>query len=163
MSTIALIGYRGSGKSTLGKWLAVELNKPFIDTDDKVMAELGYTSIKEVWESLGEAGWRAAEARIIPLLLLKDAVVALGGGAPMLPVVAAALQSVPIVLNLCASQEVTIARIERGHDRPQLNASDIDTLQHRLPTYLKLGTHLIDTSGDVVTSKVAILEATIDS
>ena len=50
MSTIALIGYRGTGKSTLGKWLAEELGVVFVDTDEKVLEYLGLGSVMEAWD-----------------------------------------------------------------------------------------------------------------
>ena len=100
MSTIALIGYRGTGKSTLGKWLAEELGVLFVDTDAKVLEYLGLDSVMEVWATIGEEGWRAGERAVIPELLDTDGVVALGGGAPMVEVVGKRLLSVSKVIHL---------------------------------------------------------------
>ena len=47
MSTFVFIGFRGSGKSTLGKWLADELDLPFVDTDEKVLGFLGFQTVME--------------------------------------------------------------------------------------------------------------------
>ncbi|MBC8202033.1 MAG: shikimate kinase [Planctomycetes bacterium] len=158
MSTIAFIGYRGSGKSTLGAWLAGELDIDFIDTDDWVLASLGFDSVTEAWEKVGEKGWREAELHCIPALFQREAVIALGGGAPMFPGVAKAVAGCKYVFNLTASADVTRERIEVGDDRPALAAGDAETRLDRLPTYAMLGTIGIETSGDIDGCKKQILE-----
>jgi shikimate kinase len=80
--SIALIGYRGSGKSTVGKRLADRLWQKFVDTDELVMAKAGGKNIKEIFETQGEAGFRDLEAQVVAeACKLQDHVIALGGGA----------------------------------------------------------------------------------
>jgi len=158
MSTIVLIGYRGAGKTTLGRWLAASLNQVFVDTDDVILEELGYETVTAAWNALGECGWREAEARIIPALLCADGVIALGGGAPMLKEVRNALEGVPTIIHLYASPEVTTARITAGCDRPALASTDLATRAARFPTYTQLGTHEVDTSGAMDLVKAAMME-----
>lgn len=158
MSTIALIGFRGSGKTTLGRWLAEERNMPFMDTDDEVLAFLQYPSVSEAWKAIGESSWRDAEAEVIPPLLSKEAVIALGGGAPFVEEVRKALMHVDLVFNLTANSESTSSRIEMGADRPPLSSGDLDIRLERLQGYAQLGTHGIDTSGDIEETKAAILD-----
>ena len=83
MTTIAIIGYSGSGKTTISEWIANYLDMPCIDTDDKVLEHLGMSSVQSAWDEEGEARWREAEAEIIPALLQEDAVVSLAGVSPM--------------------------------------------------------------------------------
>jgi shikimate kinase len=158
MSTIAFIGFRCSGKSTLGRWLSEELDVPFIDSDCEVLAFLGYSSVEDAWSVVGEEGWREAEMHVIPELFERDIVVSLGGGAPMIPLVAKAIATCEVVFNLTAREEVTSLRITAGNDRPALCCDDKEMRLNRLPTYAMLGTCGIDTSGDVESCKERILD-----
>src|SRR3954451_18626834 len=79
--SIALVGYRGSGKSTVGKRLADNLWQKFVDTDEMVTKKAG-KNIKEIFETQGEAGFRELEIQAVAeACKLKDHVIALGGGA----------------------------------------------------------------------------------
>lgn len=81
---LILFGFKGAGKTHLGKQLSTELNRPFIDTDQ--LLELQHKcTVRELYRKLGELQFRKAESQII--LSLKDdfSVIALGGGAVLLP------------------------------------------------------------------------------
>ncbi|MEM9348340.1 MAG: shikimate kinase [Planctomycetota bacterium] len=78
---IVLLGYRGSGKTTIGKQLANELWKDFVDLDDQTRKRFSNQTIAEIWEQYGEAGFRQAEAEAATEQLAKeDLVIATGGG-----------------------------------------------------------------------------------
>src|SRR6476661_7842122 len=80
--SIALIGYRGSGKSTIGKRLADRLWQKFVDTDDLVVQRAGGKNIKQIFEDQGESGFRDLEVQAVAdACKLHDHVIALGGGA----------------------------------------------------------------------------------
>ena len=80
--SIVLIGYRGSGKTTIGKRLADQLWQPFVDTDDLVVRKAGGKTIKEIFETGGEQTFRDLEAEAVrEVSLLQEHVIALGGGA----------------------------------------------------------------------------------
>ena len=80
--SIVLIGYRGSGKTTVGKRLADRLWQPFVDTDELVVRKAG-KSIREIFERDGEPAFRALEAQVVrDACLLQEHVISLGGGAP---------------------------------------------------------------------------------
>ncbi len=80
---IFLVGYMGSGKSTIGKLLATAIGKEFIDFDDYIEAKED-ASISEIFKNKGEIYFRKAESKHLATLLQehKDAVIALGGGTP---------------------------------------------------------------------------------
>jgi shikimate kinase len=79
--SIILVGYRGSGKTTIGKKLADRLWQTFVDTDDMVAKAAGKT-IKQIFEEDGEAKFRELEiAAVRDACATSDHVIALGGGA----------------------------------------------------------------------------------
>ena len=80
---IALVGFMGSGKSTVGRLLATAVGYRFVDVDTLIEQEAG-VSIPELFRRAGEEVFRALETRL--LLGLGDrrsVVIATGGGAPM--------------------------------------------------------------------------------
>src|SRR5262245_50921173 len=79
--SVVLVGYRGSGKTTVGRKLADRLWLKFVDTDDLITSRAG-KSIKEIFEHDGEANFRELELAAVREALTKsDHVIALGGGA----------------------------------------------------------------------------------
>jgi shikimate kinase / 3-dehydroquinate synthase len=79
---IALVGFMGAGKSTLGAELASLLGRPFVDVDAEV-EQVGGAPIGEIFAARGEAGFRALEEWVagVDLRTREPAVIALGGGA----------------------------------------------------------------------------------
>jgi shikimate kinase len=152
MSTIAIIGYRGSGKTTISQWIAEHLDMPCIDTDERVLEHLG-VSIQSEWDEEEEARWREVEAEIVPSLLKEDAVVSMGGASPMPEVITEALKQVSLVINCIADEETTLARIEKGEDRTishaMLHADALQVRSERLEIYGSVATHELDTNGDL--------------
>jgi shikimate kinase len=79
--SVILLGYRGSGKTTLGTKLADRLWQKFVDTDDLIVAAAG-KSIREIFEGDGEKRFRDLETEAVRKALeLSDHMIALGGGA----------------------------------------------------------------------------------
>jgi shikimate kinase len=80
-NTIALIGYRGTGKTTVAQILALRLGYDWVDADVEVELALGM-SITEFFEQSGEARFRELEAQVVAELCGREqTVLALGGGA----------------------------------------------------------------------------------
>ncbi len=78
---LVLIGYRGSGKSTVGKIIADRLGRPFVDTDLEIETRSG-RSIAAMFAEEGELSFRAWEERTLAELAgeFPEAVLATGGG-----------------------------------------------------------------------------------
>src|SRR3546814_7172836 len=78
---IILVGLMGTGKSSVGRRLAVRLDVPFFDADLEIEAAAGLT-ITEIFERFGEAHFRDGERRVIARLIDgRPKVIATGGGA----------------------------------------------------------------------------------
>lgn len=83
---LVLVGGSGAGKSTLGRELASRMGLPSLDLDAAVVARTG-SSIAALFAERGEPAFRALEQDTLERLLVRPAVVALGGGAWNLPAV----------------------------------------------------------------------------
>ena len=83
MTHLFLIGYRGSGRSTVGRRLAQELQRGFVDTDDEVERKSGKDDSRDLRNSGRVRGFRKMEEAAIVECLATDQpfVIALGGGA----------------------------------------------------------------------------------
>ena len=80
---IVLIGLSGSGKSTVGRQLAVVLGRPFVDTDELITAAAG-RPIPQIFAEQGEPAFRALEREAVQRAVSgPPAVIATGGGAPV--------------------------------------------------------------------------------
>jgi thiamine-phosphate diphosphorylase len=77
---IVILGGSGAGKSTLGRLLAQRLGLVFHDLDDAIEGQQG-VPVRTIFAELGESAFRAMESALLPALLTKPGVVALGGGA----------------------------------------------------------------------------------
>ena len=79
--SIVLIGYRGCGKTTIGRRLADRLWQPFADTDEMIVRKAGKT-IADIFEQHGEAHFRELETQSVKeACALEEHVIAMGGGA----------------------------------------------------------------------------------
>ena len=79
---LALAGFMGAGKTTLGREVARRLGRPFVDLDHEIERETG-TTIEDIFARDGESGFRLIETRVAASVLDRPdpAVIALGGGA----------------------------------------------------------------------------------
>lgn len=140
---IFLVGMMGAGKTTVGKLLAHQLNKIFVDSDDEIQKRTGVT-IPHIFDVEGEAGFRQREASIIQELVLADNIVlATGGGAVLNEQSRAALSSNGIVVYLRSTVHDLWQRTRHDRNRPLLQTSDPhgklkSMYEHRDPLYSQL-------------------------
>jgi shikimate kinase len=118
---LVLIGFSGSGKTTVGKALADHLGWRFCDTDN-LISRLERMSVSEIFRSRGEAHFRRAETRIIAQVMVRQrhTVIALGGGAFMERRNLVLAQSNAIVVYLKCSVLELYRRLKNSDDRPLL-------------------------------------------
>lgn len=121
MGNIYLIGFMGTGKSTVGRDLAARLGRPFCDTDELIEKKAGL-AIPEIFVALGEDGFRRLEAEVIREVAEKEGlVVALGGGAPFLEENWRLIKSCGTTVYLREEPEELSRRLEGDGGRPLLS------------------------------------------
>lgn len=114
----------GAGKTTIGRRLAKNLHKTFMDADQELEKRTG-ASVALIFDVEGESGFREREMRIIDeLTLTDDVVLATGGGAVLNSQNRDALSSRGFVVYLHAAVEELIERTRRDANRPLLNTDD---------------------------------------
>ena len=119
---IILTGFMGTGKTTIGKRLAKQLDYDFLDTDDMIVERAG-RSIPEIFAELGETAFREMEAAVVrDITQMQGQVVATGGRLMLDPDNAAALTKTGRVFCLIATPEEILDRVttDTGHERPLL-------------------------------------------
>jgi shikimate kinase / 3-dehydroquinate synthase len=141
LNNVVLVGFMGSGKSTVGPQLAQRMNRPFVDLDDVIEADAG-RSVTEIFSSEGEAGFREREARCLQRALeRKGSVVAVGGGAPMRDENWLRIRDGNCVVALIAEPDELARRLNGSTDRPMLQPGAPSViaalLPRRLPRYLE--------------------------
>jgi len=114
----------GVGKSTVGRRLAQRVRLPFADADAEIEAAAGMT-IAEIFTTMGEAEFRAGEARVIRRLLEGPPIVlATGGGAMMNADTRDLLKAHADTVWMRAELDVIAERVGRRDTRPLLRGRD---------------------------------------
>jgi shikimate kinase len=118
---IFLIGFMGSGKSTVGALLAERLNLPFLDSDKEIEQKAG-KSISEIFSQDGEAAFREMEMNFLQeLKSMESSVVAAGGGLPTIKNALQLMHESGLVIYLNTSLLTLIKRLkEEKEQRPLL-------------------------------------------
>ncbi len=123
MRNIVLIGFMGTGKSTVGKRLALSLAWDFVDTDLEV-GEVTSMSVPEIFRRYGETRFRSEERLVVQRLSRQEQmVIATGGGTVLNQLNWNDLTKNGIVIGLHASLEEIISRIGHKNDRPLLKST----------------------------------------
>ncbi|MEN9560280.1 MAG: hypothetical protein RLZZ502_1491 [Pseudomonadota bacterium] len=116
---IALIGMRGAGKTTLGKALAKQLKRPFVEVDAEI-EKLAGSSLAEIFAFSGPEGYASYEQKVLSQLLAHPSnIIATGGSVVHYPLIYQELRSRACVLWLKARPEDYMQRvIQQGDLRP---------------------------------------------
>jgi shikimate kinase len=168
-----LIGYRGSGKTSIGKLVARLLGMEYVDTDIQIQERAG-CSIREIFADQGEEAFRDLETRALADLLaskeLPPTLIATGGGIIMRPENREMIKKMGMVIWLAVSPEVATARITADsfsdEQRPPLSdqslAEEVERMiALRTPLYSELAdVHVANDSARLSTDAVA--EAVIE-
>jgi shikimate kinase len=142
-----LIGFMGSGKTTVGQQLARALGVAWIDSDGEIERRAGRT-IPQIFTTDGESAFRDLEEQVVSDLLAEHSgVLSLGGGAVLSTRTRERLAGHPVVY-LKMSAEQGFSRVSNS-DRPLLRAADPATVYRELlaerdPIYQKVATIVVD-------------------
>jgi shikimate kinase len=118
---LALIGFMGTGKTSVGRLVAELLDFEYLDTDDMIQAATGKT-VTDIFKNDGEKNFRALEEKVvIELAGRRKTVVATGGGLPANPKNLASLKTHALVVCLWASPEKIWERVKNQSHRPLLH------------------------------------------
>jgi shikimate kinase len=154
---LALVGYRGTGKSTAGRILAGRLDRPFVDADIEIERCAG-RSIGAIFSEWGEPVFRDWEERTLADLIAQfpTAVLATGGGAVLRETNRRRLRDFGFVVWLKADPDELERRLEadrlRAAERPALTPAGAITeiaqvLEARTPIYHDVADTAIETGG----------------
>lgn len=154
MQNIVLVGMPGCGKTTVGKALAEQLNRPFFDADEEILKRTGKSA--EAWiEACGEAVFRQKETEVLESLCKQSGtVIATGGGAVTVPENADILRQNSIVFFI--NRDVSALPVE---GRPLSKATALSEMYEvRLPMYRSVCDYEIAADGSVEAVVRRILE-----
>ena len=121
---LALIGFMGTGKTSVGRLVAEQLHFDYLDTDEMIQAGTGRI-ISDIFKTDGEPAFRALEQKTVEELAGRTrTVIATGGGLPVNPANLTSLKSHALVVCLWASPEKIWERVKNQSHRPLLHDAD---------------------------------------
>ncbi len=134
---VFLTGFMGVGKTRVGRILARELGRCFLDTD-RMVEQCTDKSIAEIFADEGEAHFRQLERDcVLETCQRPDAVVALGGGAITRADNVAAVRCAGILVCLKADVDTIFARVRRRSNRPLLAGLDPQAQRAKIESLLR--------------------------
>lgn len=153
---IILIGFMGSGKTSVGVHLAERLTYQFKDTDQMIEKKAGDT-ISRIFSIHGEEYFRNLETDLLKELVpnLDKTVLSTGGGMPVREQNMKLLKDLGYVVFLKATKQTTLNRLRGDVSRPLLKGEDLEIkvermLELRTPIYEKAAHKIIATDGRTI-------------
>lgn len=150
-NNIILIGFMGSGKSTVGKKTAEALNCPFLDTDSYIEAKEGMP-IPDIFAQKSEQYFRELETAILEELITNthNTVIATGGGLPLAEANIPLLRNLGSIVYLRAKEDTIYDRVKDCTTRPLLQVENPkhkihELLEYRDPIYSRVCDKVIET------------------
>jgi len=121
---LTLIGFMGTGKSSVGRYLSALLHFRFVDTDELIESKAG-RSVTEIFAQAGEEIFRGIERQVVnELTRVRRAVISTGGGVAANQTNLESLKSHSLVVCLWASPEVIWERVHNQTHRPLLQGEN---------------------------------------
>ena len=149
---LVLIGYRGTGKSAVGRILSERLGMKTLSMDAEIVKRAGM-SIPEIVDKFGWPGFRDRESELAEDLSKKDGIIIdCGGGIIERPENIEALKKNGVIVWFNASVDTIVKRIEGDTERPSLTGGKsfteevCEVLERRMPKYREAADHEVDTN-----------------
>jgi len=150
---IVLIGYRGTGKTSIARLLSEALGRPAVSLDGEIVRKAGL-SIPEIVERSGWDRFRDLETEVLRETISRDGIIVdSGGGVILRDENTRMLRENGFVVLLLAGRDTIVKRIAGSDDRPSLSGEKSFTdeveeiLRERMPKYLSAADIQIDTEG----------------
>jgi len=145
---LVLIGFMGSGKSTVGSTLATGLDCPIYDTDQMIEEQEGVT-IKELFVTKGEPYFRQRETAVLQQLAEQEGLAAIstGGGLPMTEANHQPMKDLGVVIFLKVRKESVIERLKGDQTRPLLAGPEPEK---KIEELLKVRTPVYEKAADLI-------------
>ena len=136
---VFIIGMPGSGKTSLGRRAARELNLPFTDTDARILTALACPDMQFLYERYGEAGYRRAEHNML-VQVTREApcIVSTGGGMIMNPENRKIMRSWGLIILIERPLEDLLGdiKLDRRPNLQEKGLSEVERLYgERMPVY----------------------------
>lgn len=161
MKSIYFIGFMGSGKTTIGRALSEKLEIPVYDTDEEIIRLTG-KSVSELFDDLGEDGFRLLEVETLKSLPALDSIVTTGGGIILRRENREWMRDNGRVIYLQATPAEILKRIEGDQTRPLLKGNKrikvSQILEERMAFYEETAEITIDTTEKSVKAIIQELE-----
>ncbi|WP_243386347.1 shikimate kinase [Bacillus kexueae] len=155
MKTIYLVGFMGSGKTTIGRMLAESLNIPVVDTDEEIVQKV-QMDIPAIFEKYGEEYFRDVEGSCLRSIPTQNFIVTTGGGIITRDENIQWMREQGLVIYLKADVSVLVKRIQNDANRPLANNKSIEEIRElhekRKSQYEKA--HLVIDTTDRTTKEV---------
>lgn len=149
---IIFIGFMGTGKTTLGKYIAEKEGKSFIDLDELIEFRTNQ-SIPEIFKSQGELGFRKLEAQYLQEAINEYDVISTGGGVIESADSMEILSHYKFIIWLDASIQLIFDRIKNDSNRPNAANKAFDELKRlylsRVSRYNEIAFSRMDTDNDL--------------
>jgi len=150
-TSVALIGFMGTGKTTVGRLLAEKLNKQFVELDELIERRTG-KSIAKIFNKEGEIAFREMEIAVVKEVSGdKNQVISCGGGVVLNTINIERLKLDSRIVLLTASPLAILKRTYANNNRPLLNTDDklqniCEMLKFRQPLYERAADFTVNTT-----------------
>lgn len=147
MNNIILIGFMGSGKTSVGEKLAEKLDVRFADTD-AIIEEKYKTSISAIFAEHGEPYFRLLETAVLEEMANDSEafVLSVGGGLPVQPENHACMKRIGMTVYLKTKKETLIERLKGDTTRPLLQGGELEA---RVESLMKDREHIYEAVSDI--------------